>query len=318
MFDPMTLSLQRAATTRVSAWLLAAAALVGCAGGEARVLRAPSERLCARLQPVMAPERAPMPDVEFRLRTAGFSPQAIAAAQATGAAPALVGLAELRTRDTVAPLRLHREVSNAIMLGMLDVASTVAEIDCEGERGDQLRGQLQAVLDRRTRQLGIASIMMGATTAALTGGLSLAGAANAGNIAGIAGGGGEAGLALSLVFGEAEGELITSRNLLAEVWARPARPVLLPRSVWRYLTQPDPDGSTRLDRLHAEWRTPELLGEPDSETERRRAALLFGPGGRFTPAELEIRDAMLDLLEASVALMNQDLRALLLEVAARP
>jgi hypothetical protein len=262
---------------------------------------------------------------EGRLRAAGFSPQAIAAAHAIGAGPVLLRLV---APEAAAPRRgrgeealwLRQAATEAIVLGQLEVAGTIAEIDCEGERGDQLRVRLQAALDRRARVLGVATILAGAATAALTGGLSIAGAATAGNIAGIAGGATEAGLATTLLFGEARGELRTPRNLLGEVWRRPERPVLIPGSVWRYLTRRDPgepEAPSRLDRLLAEWRVPELLGAPGSETERRRAELLFGDGGAFTPGDLEIRDAMLDLLETTVALMNQDLRALLLELGAR-
>ena len=42
-----------------------------------------------------------------------------------------------------------------------------------------------------------------------------------------------------------------------------------------------------------------------------RAAVRFA--GVYTVEDLELRDAMLDLLEASVALMNEDLRVLLIE-----
>lgn len=199
---------------------------------------------------------------------------------------------------------------------MLDVASTIAEIDCERQRGEQLRGRLQAVLDRRARHFGLAAIMLGASTAVLTGALPLTALAGSHYATGIGGGVAEAGIGLAAMFDDAVGGLTTSRNLLAEVWQGAEQPTLVPRSVWRYLTQVDLDGSSRLARLHAAWRTPELLGEPDSETERENIALFFGTEGRFTPSDLATREAMLDSLKASVALMNRDLRALLIETAA--
>jgi hypothetical protein len=210
------------------------------------------------------------------------------------------------------------DLTEAIMLAILDVASTLAEIDCEGERGDKLRGRLQGAVDRRAYRINVATIMTGAATAAVTGGLSIVGPAVAANIAGIVGGTAEAGLATSLLFGEVTGDLHTSRNLLREVWDKPAQPRLLPKSIWRYLNRhdpADPQAPSHRDRLIAEWRTPEMLGAPGSDRERDRIALLLGTGGSYSPGDLDIRDAMLDLLQASVALMNQDLRSLLGEVA---
>jgi hypothetical protein len=234
-------------------------------------------------------------------------------AEAIGAAPALRRLAALPPGAAMERLRLRQEVTEAILQGMLDAASAIAEIDCEGERVDELRARLAQIQDRRARQLGVAGLLAGAATAAVTGGLSLGGAATAGNIAGIAGGGLEAGIAGSLLFGPAPtGTLETRRNLLAEVWEAPAESRLFPAPVWRHLQ--GPPGRSRLERLRAEWQA--ILGEPGSEEAARAAAQQFGPGGAYTAGELEQRDRMLDLLESTIALMHQDLRRLLAEVRA--
>jgi hypothetical protein len=110
--------------------------------------------------------------------------------------------------------------------------------------------------------------MVGALTAALSGGLSAAGAAGAGSAPGIAGGAAEASVATSLLFGSATGELRTERNLLREVWERPARSDLFPPWVWRFLTKrPDgnPDRATVAEVAVAEWRAGELLGREGPE-----------------------------------------------------
>jgi hypothetical protein len=162
--------------------------------------------------------------------------------------------------------------------------------------------------------------MVGALTAALSGGLSVAGAAG-GDVVGIVGGVAEATAATSLLFGSASGELRTERNLLREVRERPARSGLFPPSVWHYLTKHPGSDANRpaiAELVVAEWRRNELLGEPGSQAASDRAALLFGAGGVYTVEDLEVRDAMLDLLEASIALMSRDLRVLLEELLERP
>ncbi|WP_149537777.1 hypothetical protein [Siccirubricoccus phaeus] len=246
-------------------------------------------------------------------------------ADVLGAVPLLERLVETeRARGLAAEmqtLRLRQAIMDRIILAMVDVSSTLAVIDCEGERGDALRVRLQAAEDRRSRRLGLASILVGAATAALSGGLSLGGASAGGDIAGIVGGSAEASVATTLLFGKASGRLRTERNLLREIWERPPRSDLFPRTVWRYLTRRpagDAAGRTPAEAVAEEWRAGERLGPSGSQLEQERIALLFGPGGIYTTEELEMRDAMLDLLEASIALMNEELRILVIEVLERP
>jgi hypothetical protein len=294
----------------------------GCAPLREAAPRFSSGRLCAQRDevPVARPAASLRAVSVQRLAAAGFPRPAIEVAEAIEATDALLRLVELeRTpRGETALLAARLRVSEIIMLSMLDLASTLAEIDCEGERGDQLQNRLQAAQDRLARRLGVAGILVGAGTAAATGGLSLAGAATAGSIAGIVGGAAEAGVGAALLMGSADATLRTPRNLLREVWEQPATPRLLPPSVWRYLTLSDGTAPRRLDLLLSEWRGPDILGEPGSQTERERAPLLLGEGGVYDVSLLGVRGSMFDLLEASVGLMHQDLRLLLGVLARRP
>jgi hypothetical protein len=319
-----------AALLRLPVLLLLAALLGGgCAGpaakGGAPSAQSHSELLCA---PRMGARREPPPamasgDID-RLVGLGGPRTAAEVADAIGAGEPLLRLAVLEAegrRGTAAQLRilhLRQAVTDRIMLAMLDVSGMLAAIDCEGERGDQLRVRLQGIENRRARRLGVASIMVGALTAALSGGLSVAGSGSA-DVVAMVGGLGEASVATALLVSEASGELRTERNLLRDIREQPARSELFPAPVWQYLTR-RPGGEASqpsiADTVVAAWRAAELLGEPGSEAERSRATLLFGPGGTYTVEELEVRDAMLDLLEASIALMSEDLRMLLQELPA--
>lgn len=87
-----------------------------------------------------------------RLKARGFSQDAIDIAEIIGALPLLEQLltAEMKTargHGMAAALRLlhlRLAISNRIQLAMLDVSSTLAVIDCEGEGGDALRVRLEA------------------------------------------------------------------------------------------------------------------------------------------------------------------------------
>lgn len=318
---------------------LALALLGGCgslSGPKGEEVVSGFDRVCApvtRTRHATGIEVVPSPEalrsVSARLEARGFSRDAIDVAEVIGALPLLERLLSAETEAARARgpdaelrlLRLRMAISERIQLAMLDVSSTLAVIDCEGERGDALRVRLQATEDRRARRLGLASILVGAATAALSGGLSLGGASAGGDIAGIVGGTTEASVATALLFGEASGRLRTERNLLREVWERPPRSELFPRTVWRYLTRRPvdaPDRSAPAETVAAEWRAGERFGPAGSQAERDRTLLLFGAGGTYTVQELEMRDAMLDLLEASIALMSETLRILVIELGERP
>jgi hypothetical protein len=315
-----------------AAWLCGCAAVPSKAPDAARALRG-TDRLCTlRAQPVQAARlEAHLTPEAFdaaadRLAAQGWSRTAVEVAEVIGALGPLQRLSEPEgagpARGTGAELRrlrLRQAIGDRITAAMLDVSAALAEIDCEGERGDQIKNRLQAIETRRAWRLSLGSILAGALTAGVTGGLGLVGVPGA-DIAAIAGGAAEGSLGASVLFGEASGTLRTEPNLLREVWERPARSALFPETVWRYLNRPIPGQgggpATIAEAVVAEWRAGDRFGPPGSAEERARTALLFGPGGTYTVEDLDVRESLLELLETSVALMNRDLRALLAELQA--
>lgn len=329
----------RATHSRLAA-VLASALVSGCAIHAGPLadpsLPGGSARSCARITqagPATSIEAArasgPLRSAVAAPPVEGFSQSATSIAEVIGALEPLrqMSALELQAGDPASAateLRLFRarqRITDTILRAMLDVSSVLAEVDCENERGDQLKDHLQKLEDRRTRGLGLGSILVGALTAILSGGLSLASPnAAGGDVAAIVGGTLEASVGASVLLGTVSGELRTERNLMREVWEGPVRSSLFPRSVWRFLGRrvgDDPDSPTLREILIAQWRTGDRLGPAQSQEERDRIALLFGPGGDYTIADLNARDAMLDLLESSVASMNQDLQLLLDELMKR-
>lgn len=274
------------------------------------------------------PRRAGPPDPSGPPAIVGFSAQAVEVADAIGALPMLRQISELEAsaasdRDAaLALLRARQALTEQILLASLEVSGVLAEVGCESERGNQLRDRLQRAEEDRTRRLSLASIFIGAATAILSGGLALAHPqSTAGSVVGTVGGTAEAGAGLALQLGSRTAELQTERNLLREVWEGPERSALFPPLVWRFLSSPvrgDAAGRTVRTKLIDEWRADGRLGEPGSQAERDRIALLLGARGRFAVEDLLVRDAMLDLLQSDVALIHQDLELLLRELMARP
>ena len=62
------------------------------------------------------------------------------------------------------------------------------------------------------------------------------------------------------------------------------------------------------------WRQEGRLGAAGSEEEHRRARLVFADGGTYRSSDLMVRGQMLDMLRATIVLMNRELELLIREV----
>lgn len=217
-------------------------------------------------------------------------------------------------------IEVRHEILEEIVLASLAVARTAAEADCEEERADQLADRLQEIREKRTRGFTVVALLGSGVASIFSGGLGLATASVAAAAATLTSG------AFKSIFGSAAylgGETLEfphERNLLKEVWDGPQHPTLIPHSVWRHLNQPlndDPSGRSLRETLIARWHQHGRFGNPGSDTEQRRITLFFGDGGTYGIDDLRARAAMLDLLEADISLMSQDLELLLQEVRAQ-
>lgn len=249
-----------------------------------------------------------------------FSKTAIDTSSAIGVLPELAMIATARERGLPPEqMLLARQVlMERIMLTMLDVASVTGEIDCENERSAQLRDQLRKAEEQRLRSLTVAGLVLGAATAIVSGGIALyAPDAAAANVVNVVGGTAQAGTGFATLSHAPKGALRHERNLLADLWTGQPRSDMFPPSVWRFLNEVE-DHQTGIllrQRLIEQWKAGDRLGPSGSDEEQQRAALIFGQGGEYTVEDLQARDAMLDLLEATVKLLYQDLALLLRELS---
>jgi hypothetical protein len=190
------------------------------------------------------------------------------------------------------------------------VASVAAELDCEGERADQVAGYLAEQDDRRTQRLNVLSIGIGAASGVGTTVIEN----KSGQYAfGIGGGLLAAGLGLLTLRINHTAEFRHPRNLLADVWAEKPTSDLFPPSVWYMLTEPafSNSGQTSLAyNTRQRWQHYGQLAHPDSKQGQALTALLFGPGGRYSANQLTVRANMLNELQSAVRLLNQELQGL--------
>jgi hypothetical protein len=212
----------------------------------------------------------------------------------------------------LAVVRQRQRIMDQVILVSTAVASVAAELDCEGERADQVAGYLGEQDDRRTQRFNVLSIGIGAAS-----GIGTTVIENkSGQYAfGIGGGLLAAGLGLLTLGGEHTAEFKHPRNLLADVWGEKPTSDVFPPSVWYMLTEPAFSNSGQTSLAHntrQRWEHYGQLAHPESKKGRQFAALLFGQGGQYSAEELTVRANMLNELQSAVRLLNQELQGLLL------
>jgi|SRR5579884_46053 len=255
-----------------------------------------------------------------------FTVESIHAAHAIDALPLLQDIAAseqpvLEGRELLERRRerLRQELSNRVLLSLLQLGSVLSEIVCEAERADQLADRLEEREEHYARVLTVLAVVTAGVAGLVGGAVAIANESVAEGIVGVVGG------VVSTAFGSAA--LIQHktldfkhpRNLLRDIWEGPRTSTLYPPAVWRFLNRPleeDPRATLRT-AIIARWRRDGRLGEPGSKLEAHRTQILFAAGGRYDVEDFRARAQMLDMLEAQIGLMHQYLERLLEEVLAR-
>lgn len=253
-----------------------------------------------------------------------FSWRAIQTAQVIDVLSLLNQFEILEERSINSPtdaLRLHaviQEILSRVTLAMLEVSSTVAKTTCEIERSSEVVDRLRVAEDTQVRRQTLLAIVIGAATAAATGGLSIADISGVTEgVVSIIGGTVAGALGVSALYHENKGSFRHPDNILQEIWEDAEVPVYIPPSVWRFLRRPmrEEEGQrTYRDEIIAGWRQEGRLGDQGSDEEAIRARLFFGEGGVYTTKDLQRRTHMLDSLRATVSLLNQDIEQLVREL----
>jgi hypothetical protein len=297
--------------------------LAGCAGTRsASHLRVPVGYCDPPLPYRYNPAFAPRPDFDAALTPAllaRYPRRNLLTANAAGILPQLQMLLELEAKarqqpgpaTEVAVLRERQRILAQLALVGTSIASVAAELDCEGERADQVAGYLNEQDSHRTQRLNVLSISIGAASGI---GTTVIDNKPGQYALGIGGGLLAAGLGLLTLHNGTTVEFTHPRNLLAEVWAEKNTSEFFPPSVWYMLTNPafSNGGQTTLaHNTRQRWQHYGQLAHPNSEKGQRLAALLFGPGGRYSADQLTVRANMLNELQSAVRLLDQELQGLL-------
>ena len=306
-------------------------ALAGCAGTRPARLQVTAGYCDPPLPYRYDAAYAPQADFEAALTPAllaRYPRRNLLTANAVGILPQLkelVALEEIASQPLarrqqpvaeLAVLRQRQQILARVALVSSTVASIAAELDCEGERADQVASYLNDQDARRTQRRNVLSISIGAASGIGTTVIDNKPAQYAFGI-----GGGLLAAGFGLLTLKQDGytaEFAHPRNLLADVWTeKPASEAFAP-SVWYMLTEPAFSNGGQTSIAHntrLRWEHYSQLAHPNSKEGKQLAALLFGEGGEYSASQLQLRANMLNELQSAVRLLNQELQGLLLALS---
>jgi len=203
---------------------------------------------------------------------------------------------------------IRSQIQHRIMLASLEIDGIAAELDCEGEKADQLARYLDNFNSKRNTRLTVASIIVGAITTIATVAIKNDGAQNA---AAISGGLISAGLgALTINAARKKINLTYDRNVLRDIWLLSDTSAVYPPFTWYMLNQKHFSNSGQHSlaiNIKKRWEKFDLGGPVNAATEK----LLFGAGGIHKADDLHKRAAMVNELQSTIRSLNQDLQRLL-------
>jgi len=202
-----------------------------------------------------------------------------------------------------------QHIHDKVLLANSEINAITAELDCEGERMDQIARYIEDINSKRTTRLTVASIVAGALS-----GVAGAFITNSGWNKGVAIGGGVAAIGLGLATLNPKGrkiELLHKRNLLRNVWQEQNNHDISP-FLWFMLTEKriSNSGTTSLlASLRHRW----IRYQFDGDSSQAAASVNFTDGGTYLADDLHARAAMFNQLQAEIRSLDQYINTFLRE-----
>ncbi len=220
-------------------------------------------------------------------------------------------------------LWLHQHITEQVMAASLQVDATLAQIDNEVSRANEVRGYLADRRDHAVSRANLLSVLIGGTVGATSSGLQLSSnltkpAAGVGIGAGTL----SAGLALAGIYEEKgrTSEFDFESNMLAEFFDRPTLPnSRYPETIWIFLNQTSPTGPaglTREQQLLQTWVQVRRIDSLSSTGKIDRLTSQPSQNLKLTIDDFEDRAAMLQDVRARISYLKRDLGGLLASLPA--
>jgi hypothetical protein len=215
-------------------------------------------------------------------------------------------------------LWLHQRISERVMAASLQVDATIAQIDNEIARANEVRGFLADRRDRAVSRANLISILVGGGLGATSSGLQLSSTLDKpAAIVGIGAGASSAALAIAGIRAQTgkTSQFDFNSNMLAEFFDRPTLPdSRYPETIWTFLNQPAPsttNGDTRKMQLLQTWVRVQRIDSLTSAEKIDHVTSQPSELLKLSIDDLEDRAAMLQDVRARISFLKRDLGALL-------
>ncbi len=234
-------------------------------------------------------------------------------ANAMGILPYIQKLITLR-QDTSIHTKLEAEhtitiIQNRMLMASAEIEGIAAELDCEGERADQLANYLDGINQKRNTVLTGASVILGAviTVAAVA-------VSNDDTQDAISVSGGLAAAALGALLLDTSGKQIHldfTRNILSDIWFQPQHSEIYSPFTWYVLNEKSFSNSHTISLIQSikkRWIAFELNNKASDKT----VALYFKQGGLYNADRLHTRASMLNQLQSTIRSIHQDMQSVIM------
>ena len=253
-----------------------------------------------------------VPDHKWKTQ---FTKQNVLLAHALNLDKELEQFTELRDehsniKDSVLYLAAQQKIEQKVRDALVEIDALVGELDCEGERCDQLKELLEGMNSKRDNKLTVASIVIGALSAVADACIS-----NDGWNKGVAIGAGVIGAGLGWATLSPKGKRLIlkhKRNHLRAIWEE-KNSNEFPPIVWYMLNETkftNTQQSTMLRNIRKRW----LTFTFEDDIKEANKSVLFKSEGVYTEDLLETRSQIVGQLKATTQTLNQNFSSLLKEI----
>ncbi|SHL45086.1 hypothetical protein SAMN05444266_103376 [Chitinophaga jiangningensis] len=236
----------------------------------------------------------------------------IMSANATGTLSLITEIKRLEKdtslRSLIQRASIRSTIQQRLLLAVTEISGLAAEMDCEGERADQLGRYLDNLNSNRNTKLTVGSIIVAAITTVATIAFK---DDRTQNVAAITGGVISSGMALMTVKPAGRKiRLSLHRNVLRDIWAQADTSDIYSPGLWYMLSDQhfSTSGTVSLvQSISGRWKKYDL----DEKVSKGDEEKYFGNGGVYTADDLHTRAAMLNELQSTIRSLNQNLQSLM-------
>lgn len=217
----------------------------------------------------------------------------------------------IAAKDTLQLLLVKQKISDRLILVQTELEAIASELDCNGERIDQLAHFLDDKNAKTSRRLNVASMIVVAVTTVAAVATKNEGL---GTAIGVTGGLVSTGLIAFTINPPGKSvEMGINRSLLKNVWEIDNSDRAFPSSIWKILNEKTFSNSgtqSLIESIKNRWINYVFDGKRDKEDTER----FFHKGGRFRADDLHTMANMYNELQATIRSIQQDMRSLTLKI----